>query len=554
MRLALVMGCFFGIGNAELQAADSRSSLAELNAQRQRLSKTVISAPLNSLSPGDRKALEKIIAASRELTPLYLEQVWSGNPALKSSLSQDHSKKGQVLFALFNQYAGPWIRIEEDRPFLEGVPKTKPETAGFYPEGLTRAEFESWVAKLPASERQKAVGFFSVISRDVSGKLQATPFSKAYKKYLEPASKLLKEAAALTSNASLSRYLNLRAEAFLSDDYYASDVAWMDLDAPLEVTIGPYETYEDRLFGYKAAFESFVTIRNDAETAKLQKFSGLLQELENHLPIDPKYRNPKLGASAPIRVVDSLFSSGDARRGVMTAAFNLPNDEKVIKEKGSKRVMLKNVQQAKFDKVLKPIAQVVLDPSDQKQIAFEPFFTHILMHELMHGLGPHAIEVNGKESTPRAELKELYSALEEAKADITGLWAMQYLMDKKEIDPRMQDSMYTTYLASAFRSVRFGIEEAHGKGIALQFNYLTDHGAISVHSKTGRFRIVPEKVRAAVTGLAGEILTLQAEGSYSKGKALLEKYGVIRPAMAQALKKMGAIPVDIDPRYIAAGE
>jgi hypothetical protein len=219
----------------------------------------------------------------------------------------------------------------------------------------------------------------------------------------------------------------------------------MDLDAPLEITFGPYETYEDELFNYKACFESYVTIRDDQETKNLEKYSSQLQDIENHLPFADQYKNPKLGASAPIRVVDQVFSSGEGRRGVMTAAFNLPNDEKVIKEKGSKRVMLKNVQQAKFEKVLSPISKVVLSNQDLKAVAFEPFFTHILMHELMHGLGPHNIKVDGKETTVRFQLKELYSAIEEAKADIMGLWAMQYLMDKKVIDSKMQQSMYTTF-------------------------------------------------------------------------------------------------------------
>jgi hypothetical protein len=246
----------------------------------------------------------------------------------------------------------------------------------------------------------------------------------------------------------------------------------MDLDSPIDVTIWPYETYEDELFGYKAAFEAYVTLRDDAETAKLKQFSAYLQELEDHLPIDPKYRNPKLGAASPIRVVNEVFSSGEGNSGVQTAAFNLPNDERVVEQKGSKRVMLKNIQEAKFNKTLIPIARVVLSQSQQRDVSFEAFFTHVLAHELMHGLGPHIIKVGGRESTVRKELKETYSTIEEAKADITGLWALQYLMDKGVLDRQMERTIYTTFLASAFRSVRFGVQEAHGRGIALQFNYL----------------------------------------------------------------------------------
>jgi hypothetical protein len=537
---------------ARAKPADS-AKLAELNSTMHKLVVTPITASTAHLSARERKALHTIIAAAKHLDPLYLRQVWSGNAELKSKLHADDSRRGKLNFALFKQNVGPWLRLEKDAPFIEGVPAHKPPTAGFYPQDMTREEFEAWAKTLSPADRAKAVGFFWVVTRNKDGKLQLVPYSETYKEFLEPAAKLLKQAAEETRNASLRSYLNLRAAAFSSDDYYASDMAWMDLQSPIEVTIGPYETYEDELFSYKAAFESFVTIRNDAETGKLEKFSGHLQELENNLPIDAKYRNPKLGALAPIRVVDQVFASGDARRGVMTAAFNLPNDDRVIKEKGSKRVMIKNVQESKFHKVLQPISHIVLEKKHATEVQFAPFFTHILMHELMHGLGPHSITVDGKESTPRAALKELHSAIEEAKADITGLWAMQYLMDKGVIDSSMQRSMYTTFLASAFRSVRFGINEAHGKGTALQFNYLMDEGGILANAN-GTFEIVPSKIKAAVTKLTGELLTLEAEGSYAKADAFLKKYAVIRPEMEKTLAKLGAIPVDIDPRYPMAGE
>ena len=375
------------------------------------------------------------------------------------------------------------------------------------------------------------------------------PYSQAYAEFLQPAAKLLNEAAALTTNQTLKDFLTKRAAAFASDDYYASDVAWMDLDAPIELTIGPYETYEDELFSYKAAFEAYVTLRDEGESAKLARFSQHLQELENNLPMDPAHRNPKLGAASPIRVVNNIFGSGEGNSGVQTAAFNLPNDERVVKEKGSKRVMLKNVQDAKFAKTLIPISRVVLSPAQQKLLAFDSFFTHILMHELMHGLGPHNITVAGQQTTVRQQLKELYSAIEEAKADISGLWALQFLIDKGVIDKQMERTLYTTYLASAFRSVRFGITAAHGRGVAMQFNYLTDEGAIEVNEKAGTFSINHAKVKDAVRKLTREILTLQAEGSYEKAKALLEKYAVIRPPMKNAFDRLGNVPVDIEPIF-----
>ena len=280
-----------------------------------------------------------------------------------------------------------------------------------------------------------------------------------------------------------------------------------------------------------------------------RKFSQYLQELENNLPIDPRYRNPKLGAASPIRVVNEVFSAGEGNSGVQTAAFNLPNDERVVKEKGSKRIMLKNVQDAKFNKTLIPISRVVLNPAQQRNLAFDAFFTHILTHELMHGLGPHNITVNGEQTTVRKQLKELYSAIEEAKADITGLWALQYLIDKGVVDREMQRTLYTTNLASMFRSVRFGITEAHGRGVAMQFNYLTDEGAIRFNDQTGTFSVDETKIKDAVRKLTSEILTIEAEGSYDKAKALLEKYAVIRPPMKAAMDKLIGVPVDIEPIF-----
>ena len=322
-----------------------------------------------------------------------------------------------------------------------------------------------------------------------------TPYSQAYAADLGKAARLLREAAALTDNASLKNFLTLRADAFLSNDYYASDMAWMDLDAPLDITIGPYETYNDELFGYKAAFEAYVTIRDDRETGRLTDFASRLQEIENNLPIDPRYRNPKLGAAAPIRVVNEVMAAGDGAHGVRTAAFNLPNDERVVHEKGSKRVMLKNIQEAKFQSTLIPIAARVLAPAAREDLSFDYFFMHILAHELSHGIGPHQIEVAGRATTPRQEMKELYSAIEEAKADVTGLFMMQYLFDHGLAHPPAAErELYTTFLASAFRSLRFGLTDAHGKGMAMQFNYLSDKGAF-VANPDGTFAVDFGKVK-----------------------------------------------------------
>jgi hypothetical protein len=523
-----------------------------LSTKIRRFAPTDVTADLAQLSDDDRKALDKMIEAAKLLDPLFLRQVWSGNEALQKKLEADTSPEARERLHYFMINKGPWSRLDKNEPFIDGVPPMKPPQAGYYPDDIKKDEFIAWVATLPEPEKQRATGFFTVIRRGADGKLRIVPYHEEYREFLEPAAKLLKEAADLASNQTLKNFLTKRADAFLSDDYYASDVAWMDLDAPIEVTIGPYETYEDELFGYKAAFEAFVTLRDEAESAKLVKFSGYLQELENNLPIDPKYRNPKLGAASPIRVVDSVYSSGEGNVAVQTAAYNLPNDEKVVKEKGSKRVMLKNVQEAKFNKVLVPISKTIMDPSQQSLISFDAFFTHILTHELMHGLGPHEIKVQGRDTNVRKELKELYSAIEEAKADITGLWALQYLIDHGGVDAAMERDLYTTYLASSFRSVRFGITEAHGKGQALQFNYLLDEGGIKMDDATGTFSIDTSKIKDAVRKLTSEILTIEAEGSYERAKALLDKYALIRPVMQKALDRLSDVPVDIEPNFTLA--
>lgn len=550
VSLMLISMFFAATSAAEIRVPDRQhtSNPDSLQAKIRRFAPTILTANTMRLSPGDRKALQKIIAAAKLYDALYLRQIWSGNEPLLKKLQADATPLGRLRLHYFTINKGPWSQLDENEPFIEGVPKRPPQ-ANFYPEDMTKDEFNTWLNTLSADEKEKATGYFFAIRRDAGGKLKTVSYSEEYREFLEPAAKLLLEAAALTTNATLKTFLEKRAAAFLSNDYYDSDVAWMDLDSPIELTMGPYETYQDELFGYKAAFEAYVTLRDDAESAKLKKFSAYLQELEDHLPIDPKYRNPKLGAASPIRVVNEVFSSGEGNSGVQTAAFNLPNDERVVKEKGSKRIMLKNVQDAKFNKTLIPISRVVLTTADQTRLSFESFFTHILTHELMHGLGPHNINFNGQATTVRLQLKDKYSSIEEAKADVTGLWALQYLIDKGVVTKTMQRTLYTTYLASMFRSVRFGINEAHGRGVAMQFNYFTDEGGIDYNERTGKFSVDESKFRAAVRKLTHELLTIEAEGSYEKAAAILDKYAVIRPAMKNAFDKLKDVPVDIEPVF-----
>jgi len=532
---------------------------AQLNAMAARFAPTPLRVDTSHLSAGDQQALPKLIEAARILNKIFMEQLWSGDLALYDKLRKDTSPLGRARLHYFWINKGPWSDIDEFKAFIPGVPPHKPAGANFYPEGMTKEEFETWVKTLPQKEQEQATGFFTVIRRQ-NGKLSMVPYSAAYKPDLERAAALLKEAAALTDNESLKKFLSTRAEAFLSNDYYESDMAWMDLDAPLDITIGPYETYNDELFGYKAAFEAYVNLRDDQETNKIGAFAQHLQEIENNLPMDPQYRNPKLGAGAPMRVVDEILSSGDGAHGVQTAAYNLPNDDRVVQQKGSKRVMMKNVQEAKFRTVLLPIARRVLSKQDQVNVNFESFFTHILAHELMHGLGPHQIKVQGRDTTPRDELKEVYGTIEEAKADVTGLFALQYLMDHgKELglgnvlpyDEAAQRQLYTTFLASAFRSLRFGLNDAHGKGMAIQINYVLDKGGYVIQPD-GTFSVDFTKIKAAVRDLDHDLLTIEAEGDYAGAKKVLTQMGVIRPEVKKALDRLQGIPTDIEPLFETA--
>ncbi len=354
-----------------LAAAALMPDLSQLKQMSARFAPVKLNTDSSVLSAGDRQALGKVMDAARILNFVFMDQLWAGDRALYGKLQKDTSPLGKERLHYFWLNKGPWSDLDGHTAFLPDVPERKPLGANFYPGDMSREEFEAWVKTLSPADRQQAEGFFTLIRRDGNRRLTLEPYSKAYNADLVKAAGLLREAAALTENASLKKYLTLRADAFLSNDYYASDAAWMELDAPLEVTIGPYETYNDELFGYKAAFEAYVTIRDDRETDRLKALSAHLQDVENTLPIDARYRNPKLGALAPIRVVNEVLAAGDGAHGVRTAAFNLPNDERVVHEKGSKRVMLKNIQEAKFKTILLPISDRVLSKSARADLSFD---------------------------------------------------------------------------------------------------------------------------------------------------------------------------------------
>jgi hypothetical protein len=576
--LALGLVVALGVSAAAQQAAKAKDAAkmqeakakmpgaAELKKMAARFAPTELKVDLSKLSDGDRKALAKLVQAAWVVDDIFLTQYWNGNHELWTKLKKDNSEVGKARQHYFWINKSPWSALDGHVAFMPGVPEHKPDGANFYPADMTKEDFEKWVKTLDEKQRAQATGFFTVIKRmdapeipeSLKGRLSSVPYSTEYEERLEKMAKLLEEAAQLTDNATLKRFLTTRAAAFRSNDYYESDVAWMDLDAPLDITIGPYETYNDEIFGYKASYEVYVNLRDDAESKKLEAFSAKLQDTENNLPIDAKYRNPKIGSQAPIRVVNTVYAGGDGNHGVQTAAYNLPNDERVVAEKGSKRVMLKNMQQAKFDKTLVPISRRVLAKDEQKELSFDWFFTHILAHELTHGLGPHQITVEGRKTTPREELKELYSAIEEAKADVTGLFMLQYLMDNDkgglvQGGAENERKLYTTFLASTFRTLRFGQREAHGKGMAVQVNYFLDKGAVSVRSD-GTFAVDVPKMKTAVRDLTRDLLTMEATGDYAGAKEMLDTLGKVRPEFQKALDGLKDIPTDIEPVFVTAKE
>jgi len=510
------------------------------------------------LTDGEKIVLEKLYRASKIIDELFLEQVYSKNNQIKSELISDLSNKTLLTekpalklelehkLELFNIMFGPFDRLEDNIPFI-GKDK-KPLGANFYPEDMTKEEFENHIKQNPADEKS-FTNEFTIIRRE-DGKLVAIPYSEYFKDKLTKASNLLKEAAEFADNPSLKKYLISRADAFLSNDYYQSDMDWMDLrDHSIEVVIGPYEVYEDAMFNYKAAFESFVTIKDPVETKKLEVFAKYLNDIEKNLPLDDKHKNYTRGSESPIVVANEVFTAGDTKAGVQTLAFNLPNDERVRQAKGSKKVMLKNVHEAKFEKLLKPIAEIVLDSDQLKYVTFDAFFNHTLMHEMSHGVGPGFIKVNGGDTEVKKELKETYSTMEECKADILGMYNNIFMIEKGVYPKESEHQIWVTFLAGAFRSMRFGIGEAHGGGNAIIYNYLLEKGGFAYDEGTQKVRVDFEKIYPALKELCNLVLTIQAEGNYQGAKDLIAKYAVNSSSIDVLRKKLETLPVDIKPVF-----
>ncbi len=501
----------------------------------------------SSLLDDKQKAVVKnLFMASEMMDSIYLNQFYSKNEEIAEKLKNSDSEVDKYKLDYFDIMGGPFDRLDKYKPFIGS--KQMPQGANYYPEDMTKEEFNSWIKAHPKDEKSFTSTFTMIRRQD--GKLVAIPYSEFYKRQLSKAAGYLREAAKYAENPSLKKYLLLRAKAFETNNYFDSDMAWMDLkNNKIEVVIGPYEVYEDRLFNYKAAFESFVTIKDPEESAKLAVFGKYLKDIENHLPLPDKYKNTKRGSESPIVVANEVYAGGEAHYAVQTLAFNLPNDEKVREAKGSKKVMLKNVHEAKFEKLLTPIADTVLASDQLQYLTFDAFFSHSLMHEMSHGIGPGIITVNGKKTTVQKELKETYSTLEECKADILGMYNNIFMISKGVYPKEFERQTYVTFLAGIFRSIRFGIEEAHGGGNAIIYNYLLEKGGYKYNDKTEKVSVDFDKIYPALKELANKVLMIQATGNYDEAKAFIAKYSFLSPSMETLRTKLNSLPVDIRPIY-----
>jgi hypothetical protein len=492
-----------------------------------------LSADLSHLSTNQKQMLGVLIEASVIMDNLFWQQAFDQDKNTFLSQITDPQVKN---FAAINY--GPWDRLSGDQAFLSGTDE-KQLGAQFYPADMTKAEFE-------ASNFTDKKGLYSMVRRNGNGQLTAIPYSIYFAKELKAASQLLLKAATLAEDKSFAAYLNLRAEALLTDKYQASDYAWMDMKTnSIELVYGPIETYEDQLFGYRAAFESYVLLKDLAWSERLSKYASFLPELQQGLPVEAKYKSQMPGANADLNAYDVIYYAGHSNAGSKTIAINLPNDEEVQLKKGTRRLQLKNAMQAKFDNILLPISKQLIVPEQRQHITFNAFFANTMFHEVAHGLGIKT--VLGSEQTVRQALKEHASALEEGKADILGLYMVQQLLAKGVIDEGMLEDYYVTFMAGIFRSVRFGASSAHGKANMIRFNFFQEYQAFS-RNQDGFYEVDMQNMSKAIDALSNKILTLQGDGDYDGVAKLVADRGVIKAQLQQDLDKLTAadIPVDID--------
>lgn len=516
----------------------------DLAAQRAKIARIEMKPHTAFLNAEERDVVNLLIQAAGYMDRIYLRQRFAGNSAIRAEIARDPQKA--ALLDMFDLHYGPWDTLAENRPFHGAA--AMPPGAGFYPADLTKEAFDAYLAAHP-DEKEALTSPYTIVQRQ-GDRLIAIPYSQAYRQWLEPAAQLLERASARTSNASLKRFLALRAEAFRTNDYYPSELAWMDVSGtPIEIVIGPYEVYTDGLYGTKTAFEAFVTVQDPRESAALAHYKALLPDMERNLPVELRYKNFDRPFDSPILVADQVRGGGDNVPGVQTIAFNLPNDERVREAKGAKKVILANVLGAKYDRILAPMASLVLVP-DQARLVTRKYMTkETLFHELAHSLGPGTIMVDGRKTSVNAELKDQYSAIEEAKADVMGVYNLLYMMKRGEIPAAERPELFATYFASIFRAVRFGIGEAHGRGAAMQYDYLKGKGAFAWDAQAKRFRVDPDRMEAGLGALLADLVRLQGNGDYAGAKAFLDRHARLDEHAQKVLVTTAKVPTDIQPVY-----
>jgi hypothetical protein len=494
-----------------------------------------LTADLADLSDDQRRMIGLLIDASKIMDDLFWRQAWDdGHEEWLADLPAGPVRE----FARINY--GPWDRLADDRPFVEGV-RPKPAGANFYPPDMTAEEFEAW-------EQPGKDGLYSLVRRDAANELELVPYHEVYAEELGRAAELLREAATLAEDEGFARYLGLRADALVTDDYQPSDMAWLDMKTNrIDVVIGAIETYEDQLFGYRAAYESFVLLKDMAWSDRLSRFTAFLPELQRGLPVPERYKAEEPGRDSDLNAYDALYYAGDANAGAKTIAINLPNDEEVQLAKGTRRLQLKNAMRAKFEKIMQPIAEVLIVEEQRGHVTFDAFFANTMFHEVAHGLGiKNTVDGSG---TVRAALKDVASSIEEGKADVLGLYMITELHERGELGDTELMDYYTTFLAGIFRSVRFGASSAHGKANMVRFNFFADEGAFTADAATGRYRVDFDAMQAAIRKLSAKILTLQGDGDYEGAKTFTASLGVIRPELADALARVNAADIPVDVRF-----
>jgi Peptidase family M49 len=557
LAAVLVAGGYFYMQQSEMPTTEAHNGahngpqkadeLAyDMAAQRAKIARIDMPVDTSFLTAEEKTVINKLIEAAGYMSEIYLRQRAENNPAIRAEIAASNMADKALTLDMFDLHFGPWDTLDEAHPFYGNTPM--PKGAAFYPADMDKAEFEAWITAHP-EDKEAFTSLYTVIRRE-GDTLVAIPYREHYSQWLVPAAKLLREASEITSNPSLKDFLAKRADSFLSDEYFQSELAWMDLkDTPIEVAIGPYEVYTDGLFGYKAAYEAFITIKNPEESAAVARYKNYLRDMEANLPVDEAYKNFKRGFESPIAVTYQIHGGGDNVPGVQTIAFNLPNDERVREAKGAKKVLLNNVLKAKFKLILAPMAAKILAPDQLVLLDAKYMGLETLFHELSHSLGPGTITVDGRETSVNAELKELASAMEEGKADVMGAYNILFLMNKGELPITERDSMLATYFAGLFRSMRFGIDEAHGRGAAFQYSYLKNAGAFTVDAKTGHYRLDFDKMTATVTKLVHDIVILQGDGNYQGAKAFLNENAKLDAPARAGIHRARDIPVDIQPVY-----